>query len=194
MEHSTSIATLAASLVNFRGQVKSIKKDGVNPFFRSKYASLDQIWETIRKPLTDNGLTVIQLPSGDNELTTVILHTSGEFISATSKINTVEPTPQSQGSAITYMRRYALAAALGLTADEDDDGNVATTAAKAFTVSPTALRKTCSSCQKEYNPKPGTEHFSTVCTNCYKAKMTKPKLNVIAPDLSDPQDEEMPPF
>lgn len=125
MTKSESIAKLAEALNKFQATIKAVKKDGSNPFFKSKYATLDNIWEHARKELTSNGLSVSQLPSGENELTTVLLHTSGEFISATAKMTPKDSTPQSQGSAITYLRRYALSAVLGLTSEEDDDGNAA---------------------------------------------------------------------
>ncbi|MDR2927156.1 MAG: ERF family protein [Cytophagaceae bacterium] len=122
---STSIKEIATSLAAFQGEVGKVKKDSTNPFFKSKYASLANILDVIRGPLAKNGLSFTQFPHGENELTTVLMHTSGEFIQGTYKMIPVSAKPQDLGSAITYQRRYALGAILGLNIDDDDDGNAA---------------------------------------------------------------------
>lgn len=125
VEKSASIKNLAAALARFQSAVQSIAKDGSNPFFKSKYATLENIVSTVRPILADNGLAFTQLPCGKNELTTMLLHSSGEYIASTVAMAPKENTPQGQGSAISYMRRYALSAILGIVTDEDDDGNEA---------------------------------------------------------------------
>jgi hypothetical protein len=89
--------------------------------YKFAYAPLDAILDAVRKPLSDNGLAIAQLI--DHEaLVTVLLHESGAFLQA----NTALPTTgdvQALGSAITYLRRYALQAMLGIAAEEDDDGH-----------------------------------------------------------------------
>jgi hypothetical protein len=124
MEKSESIKELAAALAAFQAEVANVKKDSTNPFFKSKYASLENIIETARPFLAKHGLAFSQLPSGENELSTTLMHKSGDWLSATAKINPKDTSPQAQGSAITYMRRYALSALLGLATEDDDDGNV----------------------------------------------------------------------
>ncbi len=131
MNQSQDIAELAKALSAFQAIVTAIGKDSENPFFHSKYASLENIIETIRQPLTDSGLSFSQFPSGENNLTTILMHTSGQWLQATAKMTPKDTSPQSQGSAITYMRRYALSAILGLATEEDDDGNQASTTPKA---------------------------------------------------------------
>jgi len=129
MNKSESITNLATSLINFQSKMIAVKKDAINPFFKSKYATLDTIWEAIRKPLSENGLSVAQtmnLIEDKSVLETTLYHTSGEWISGTQLVNPVKDDPQSLGSAISYARRYSLSALLGIVADEDDDGNVAT--------------------------------------------------------------------
>ena len=116
---------IAKALGAFQAEVETIKKDASNPFFKSKYASLENIVEGVRKPLKKNGLSFSQFPTGEDSLTTILMHISGEWMKATVKMNPKEHTPQGQGSAITYMRRYALSAVLGIVTDEDDDGNAA---------------------------------------------------------------------
>ena len=135
MQKSESIKELALALSKFQKAVGAVTKDSINPHFKSKYASLDSIWESIRPKLEFYGLSVSQFPSGDNELTTIVMHSSGEWIADTARMNVDKPTPQGQGSAITYMRRYALSGALGLSTEEDDDGNAAETKTEKMTTS-----------------------------------------------------------
>jgi len=126
---SESVKEIATALSNFQGKMAAVKKDSVNPFYKSKYASLDTIWETIRKPLSENGLSVAQtmnLIEDKSVLETTLYHTSGEWISGTQLVNPVKNDPQGLGSAITYARRYSLSAILGLVSDDDDDANTAT--------------------------------------------------------------------
>lgn len=126
MQQSNTIAELAKALVVFHVKVDTIKKDAKNPFFKSTYASLPNILEGINEPLIESGLSVAQFPTGENGLTSILLHESGEFISAEYQMRPVKDDPQGRGSCITYQRRYALASILGLNIDEDDDGNTAT--------------------------------------------------------------------
>jgi hypothetical protein len=126
MQQSNTISELAKALVLFHVKVDTIKKDAKNPFFKSSYASLPNILEGINEPLIESGLSVSQFPSGENGLTSILLHESGEYISAEYQMRPVKDDPQGRGSCITYQRRYALASILGLNIDEDDDGNTAT--------------------------------------------------------------------
>lgn len=102
-----------------------VKKEATNPFFKNKYASLSNILDVISAPLNECGLAILQLPAGMNQLETILLHESGEFISEVYEMKPAKQDPQGQGSAITYQRRYALGAILSLNIDEDDDGNKA---------------------------------------------------------------------
>ena len=129
MEKSESIIELAKALNAFQGKLRAVKKDGVNPFFKMHYATLDAIWEAIREPLSASGLAVAQTLShndGKALLDTTLLHTSGEWLSGSMLLNPVRDDPQGLGSAISYARRYSLCAMLGVVADEDDDANTAT--------------------------------------------------------------------
>lgn len=129
MERSEGIAELAKALSKFQGAVRSVPKTSLNPFYKSKYADLDAIWEMCRKPLSDNMLCLIQTPlevEGKLYLETMLLHSTGEWLKAQLPINAQKSDPQSVGSAITYARRYAMSAMLGISTDEDDDANAAT--------------------------------------------------------------------
>jgi len=125
MEKSTEIKNLATALCEFQGAVETIKKGETNPFFKSKYASLNDILNVIRQPLADNGLSFVQFPKGKYGLDTMLMHTSGEWLSESYEMEPTKHDPQGAGSVITYQRRYALGAILGLNIDEDDDGNKA---------------------------------------------------------------------
>lgn len=124
METSQSIKEIASALKDWHALEISVTKDAVNPHFKSKFTSLDNIIATIRAPLSKCGLAFAQFPDGDG-LTTILTHTSGEWIKSTANLKLAKEDPQGQGSAYTYARRYALSAVLGLATDEDDDGNEA---------------------------------------------------------------------
>lgn len=123
------IGELAAALAIAQGNIDNVKKDRVNPHFKSNYATLGSVWDTIRDELSKNGLSVIQLPcpskDGHVGLRTILLHKSGQFIEETCHMPLKNASnPQDVGSALTYARRYALMALVGI-APEDDDGNAA---------------------------------------------------------------------
>lgn len=124
---SDSIAKIAAALVEFSNEVKSIAHDAENPHFRSQYTSLDHMIDETKPILAKHGLSVMQFPGGDGERVTVrtmVLHNSGEWIeSEPLTLKPVKIDPQGAGSAITYARRYSYAAALSLSLGDDDDGN-----------------------------------------------------------------------
>src|SRR5687768_15786841 len=124
MEKSESIKELATALIGFQANVENVKKDGQNPYFKSKYATLENILDTVKPTPKDFDLSFSQFPDGDG-LTTILMHSSGEYLKATAHMTPKDNSPQGQGSAITYMRRYALSAVLGIATEEDDDGNAA---------------------------------------------------------------------
>lgn len=119
---------LYTALVSLQAELKPVEKSASNPFFKSKYAPLPEVMETIQPLLAKHKLAVMQLMdnlNGSPALTTIIAHESGEEIRSTSPLLLAKNDPQAHGSAVTYARRYGLMAALGLVADEDDDGNKA---------------------------------------------------------------------
>jgi hypothetical protein len=124
-QRSESIKELVTALSKAQSEIKPAIKDAKNPHFKSDYATLAAAWEACREPLTKNGLAVIQLPDG-NQLITVLAHVSGEFISTVTPICIGQSNnpAQAYGSALTYARRYALMAIVGV-APDDDDGNTA---------------------------------------------------------------------
>ena len=127
MNQSESIADLAAALSKAQASITGALKDSSNPFFKSKYADLASCWDACRKQLSDNGLAVIQtieINEGRAVLVTTLAHSGGEWIKSYCPILTKDDSPQGQGSGITYARRYALAAIVGL-AQIDDDAEAA---------------------------------------------------------------------
>ena len=128
MNHSESIAKLATALSIVQGKLTHAKKDSANPFFKSKYADLESVWDACRSLLAENGLAVMQFPGefvdGTMSLNTVLTHSSGEYMSYLMSVPVTKPDAQGAGSALTYMRRYALAAVVGVV-QADDDGNAA---------------------------------------------------------------------
>ncbi len=130
MNHSDSIAKLSEALARAQGVMGGASKDSSNPFFKSKYADLSAVWDACRKPLTDNGLSVVQTADFIPEypemvcIETILCHSSGEWIRGRLAVKPMKPDPQSVGSCITYLRRYSLQSMVGI-APEDDDGNAA---------------------------------------------------------------------
>ena len=128
MNHSETIGELTEALAKAQGKLTYAVKDSANPFFKSKYADLESVWDACRSPLSENGLSVMQFPGefidGCMSLTTILAHSSGEWISQEMSVPVTKPDAQGAGSALTYMRRYALAAVVGVV-QADDDGNAA---------------------------------------------------------------------
>lgn len=124
MNKSESIAKLASALVKAQSELKAAKKDSANPFFKSKYADLNEVISVVKEPLLKNGIAFLQIVTVEGVETT-LLHESGEFISGVTPIVVAKQNdPQALGSAITYARRYGLQSIVGLES-EDDDGESA---------------------------------------------------------------------
>ena len=135
---SETIGALAAALSKAQADITGALKDSSNPFFKSKYADLASCWDACRKQLAANNLAVIQTiyvhwESGQTMLATTLVHSSGEWIRSDLPVLAKDLSPQAQGSGITYARRYALAAIVGL-AQIDDDAEAAQ--GRAFTNDP----------------------------------------------------------
>jgi hypothetical protein len=123
MKTSEQISELAAALAAAQGMMENAIMNRINPHFKSKYADLAAIFDAARKPLSANGLAIVQT-IGDGVLHTRLLHTSGQWIASEHPLP-MSGRPQEIGSALTYARRYSLSALIGIAADEDDDANAA---------------------------------------------------------------------
>jgi len=127
MNKSESIKNLAAALCKAQSVMGGASKDKENPFFKKNYADLGSVVAVIKGPFADNGLSYSQFPISEGDkvgVETILMHSSGEWLSNVLLLPMVKPDPQKAGSAITYARRYALQAIAGIPS-EDDDGNAA---------------------------------------------------------------------
>ena len=124
---SDEINEIAAALAKAQGEIEDASKTGLNPAFRSKYADLAAVRAVIREPLAKNNLAVTQFPStnsGEVTVQTMLMHTSGQYVSCSLTMPCGKWDAHNIGSAITYARRYGLMSILCIASD-DDDGNAA---------------------------------------------------------------------
>jgi hypothetical protein len=128
LSQSTELDQLATALAIAQGSIQGAVKDRTNPAFQSSYADLASVWDACRAALSSNGLSVSQHPGrledGSATVTTILLHKSGQHIASVCAALPRDQSPAAVGSVVTYLRRYALAAAVGV-APEDDDGQAA---------------------------------------------------------------------
>ena len=90
MEHSPEIKDIATALAKFQGEMENASKDSNNPFFNSKYADIAEIWDTVRSPLSKNGLSLLQPLCGDGEtyeVTTPVKNKAGDIIGEKSEVS-----------------------------------------------------------------------------------------------------------
>jgi hypothetical protein len=129
INQSGQLDALAAALVAAQGAVKVASKDALNPHLKSKYADLGSVWDACREALSANGLAVSQHPGVDGAyvtLDTMLVHASGQYVTSRCAAPLAQQTAQGVGSCVSYLRRYALAAIVGVVSDVlDDDGSAA---------------------------------------------------------------------
>ena len=131
MKSSETIEKIASALSKCQAKIQGAIKNSTNPHFKSSYADLASIWDSIRIPLSESGLSIVQTLGDDHTadremvLTTTLLHDSGQWIASECRLLVgIKKDMQALGSAITYARRYAIASMLGVP-QLDDDGNMA---------------------------------------------------------------------
>ena len=129
MNKSESIIELSKALAKFQGEIKQPKKNGTNPHFKSRFATLDDVVKSITETSSKYGLSFVQFPLNDEDkvgVKTIIMHESGEWIEG-EPIYTkpMKNDPQALGAVLTYLRRYSLSAIFGVVSDEDDDSESA---------------------------------------------------------------------
>jgi hypothetical protein len=129
MKQSETIDKLYPAFIAFQAEVPSVLKDGNNPHFKSKYATLPAITESVRPYLAKHGLGFTQslaYRDGVQLIFTRVMHTSGQWMEDEGYIlNPTKNDPQGMASAVTYARRNTLGATCGIVTEEDDDGNKA---------------------------------------------------------------------
>ena len=122
---SEQISNLAAALLKAQRSIGAALKSAKNPYFKSKYADLQTVIDAVKGPLNDNGITFLQAVDSDDGnvpvIDTILLHESGQYLSSRSPVFCAKPNdPQAFGSGVTYSKRYALQALLGLPTEDDD--------------------------------------------------------------------------
>lgn len=140
MNKSDSIANIAPALVKAQAEIKAALRDSTNPHFRSKYADLSSVVDAVKPALLKHGIAFLQGVHDAVDgvaVETMLLHTSGEWISSTLRIPAVKQDAQGYGSAITYGRRYGLQSMCGVPAEDDDGNAAAASTEKAGVIKPT---------------------------------------------------------
>lgn len=123
IRRSTQIGKIALAMSKAQGAMKGAVKDAENNFFESKYADLASVWDDCRLPLSGNEIAVFQMPSAVGpkvSITTLLAHSSGEWLEGELEMRSKDESPQGIGSVISYARRYALAAMTGVYQIDDD--------------------------------------------------------------------------
>jgi hypothetical protein len=136
MRTSESIKEISPALIKVQTEIQNVLNTSANPFFKSKYAPLDEILNYCRPIITKHGLAIIQSPGSVMDVpisvgvTTRIIHSSGEWIEDTifvplpvSSDNKKINFSQEAGIIVTYLRRYSITAFLGIAGEADTDGN-----------------------------------------------------------------------
>jgi hypothetical protein len=128
IETSENIVALTGAIIKVQGGISGVHKNAKNPHFKSSYATLENVIDTARPALQEAGIAFVQAPGmvvdGSVEVTTMLIHDSGEWMRSTLHVPLGKRDPQGVGSAITYGCRYSLMAMLGLP-PTDDDGEAA---------------------------------------------------------------------
>ena len=127
MDIQKATPELYAALAKAQGEIENASKSSTNPHFRSKYADLAEVLNTVRPVLSAHGLCLIQSTAFDGTLvsvTTLLGHSSGGWVSSTASCVPTKTDAQGVGASTTYLRRYSAASMCGI-AQEDDDGQAA---------------------------------------------------------------------
>lgn len=154
MNQSETIKEISKAFVSAQSEMGSASKSATNPHFKSKYATLEEVIDAVRKPLNNNGLYFVQAigrEDGALVVVTKIIHTSGEWLSASVPVVTSRPNdPQAMGSGITYAKRYGLQSLCGIPS-EDDDGNLASQTDKRPPIAPVIAKAASRSPLESFN-------------------------------------------
>lgn len=125
---SEQISEMLDDYSKYFGEVTNPWNTMTNAFLKNKYSPLNEVLNTVRPVLAENGFSVIQIPKvdekGDVLVQTILMHKSGAMISFPSlKSKAVKADIQGLGAAITYLRRFSISSILGVASENDDDGN-----------------------------------------------------------------------
>lgn len=136
--------SLIEAMFNVQQKAPSISKATDNPFFKSKYADMSDIWDAIKPILGMEkihiGHKVYITENGHEVLKTIFTHVpTGETVESEKLIMLSRQTAQEFGSYMTYMRRYMVTSMLGLVTENDDDGNKASEKPQVVTINQNQL-------------------------------------------------------
>jgi hypothetical protein len=124
MERSEKVDLFAKAFAKAQSNIKRAAKDSQNPFYKADYADLGSVMDACKDALNSNGISVIQSPAqsekGTLAMDTMLIHESGQWVSGQILMPLGKSDPQGYGSALTYARRYALAAMAGVCPKDDD--------------------------------------------------------------------------
>lgn len=115
------------AFIKAQKEIKNALKDAKNPHLKNNYATLESVLDAVKPAANANGIAIVQIPGRDEKgdyVETVLAHDSGEMLASRCYLQFSKNDMQGLGSAITYARRYSLAAMFSIT-QEDDDGNTA---------------------------------------------------------------------
>ena len=158
MTHSEAINEIATALAKAQAAIEGAIKDKKNPHLQSTDADLSSVWDACRKPLADNGLSVAQgseVIDGRVAVTTMLMHTSGQWLQNVLSLRPTKDDPQGIGSCITYARRYSLSSMVGVApADDDAEAASAPASTKQDVTRPTRTSPAAKGPKSVERPKP----------------------------------------
>jgi hypothetical protein len=170
MKKSEQIQELAVAFAKAQGELKPAHKNSDNPYHKSKYADLADVWEPAREVLSKHGLSVSQLPEFIEGrgwvLVNLLLHSSGQWIASELPLKPAKDDNQGFGATLTYMRRYGIGPLVGIVVDDDDDGETAD-----------GRGKTRNSVQKKQEQNTTKLTAETAKTNIEPIKAEEPKIS-----------------
>jgi len=175
-------------MAKMQGDLESAAKSSENPFFKNKYADLATVWDVCRSPMSKNGLSLIQQINYVNDksmLVTTLAHSSGQWMRSIAPIITAKQDAQGMGAGITYMRRYAMCAMLGITQDDDDGNSASGITTKAVTEK--QLNEVINELIEEfpYEKKDISGKYLEHCKAHYKAKKGTKWIEVLLGELNN---------
>jgi len=144
MKSSEQINEIAGALCKAQAVMKHAEKDATNPAFKSKYATLASVIDAVKGPLTSNGIAFPQFTLDVDSgvaVETMLIHTSGQWLASVCTIPVAKVSAHGVGAAISYAKRYGLAAICGISAETDDDGNTAARSPRSNSVAATVVEE-----------------------------------------------------
>ena len=179
--------TIADALASAQAELTDPPKDSVNPHFKSRYADLATVLKTVRPVLSKHGIALTQTTNYAEGVLVLVTRLSwrDEEIVGHYPVIPQQSTPQGYGSALTYARRYAIQAIVGVAADEDDDGNAASAKPSASNVDDLAAFiakvKACNDLDDLRSWKADAARLGAAATAAWRAKGESLKAAAEAP-------------